>query len=38
MLMKMLEHKLGHHIRGSSPSEFTNGLHGNLGKMNLGSN
>ena len=26
------------HIRGSSPSEFTNGLHDNLGKMNLGSN
>ena len=25
-------------IRGSSPSEFTNGLHDNLGKMNLGSN
>ena len=26
------------HIRGSSPSESTNGLHDNLGKMNLGSN
>ena len=25
-------------IRGSSPSEFTNGLHDNLGKINLGSN
>ena len=24
--------------RGSSPYEFTNGLHDNLGKMNLGSN
>ena len=26
------------HIRGSSPSEFTKGLHDSLGKMNLGSN
>ena len=26
------------HIRGSSPSEFTNVLHNNLGNMNLGSN
>ena len=26
------------HIRGSSPSEFTNVLHDNLGNMNLGSN
>ena len=26
------------HIRGSSPFESTNGLHDNLGKMNLGSN
>ena len=26
------------HIRGSSPFEFTNGLHDNLSKMNLGSN
>ena len=26
------------HIRGSSPYEFTNGLHDNMGKMNLGSN
>ena len=26
------------HIRGSSPSEFKNGLHDNLGKRNLGSN
>ena len=26
------------HIRGSSPSEFTNGLHDNLDKRNLGSN
>ena len=26
------------HVRGSSPSEFTNDLHDNLGKMNLGSN
>ena len=26
------------HTRGSSPSKFTNGLHDNLGKMNLGSN
>ena len=26
------------HIRGSSLSKFTNGLHDNLGKMNLGSN
>ena len=26
------------HIRGSSPSEFTNGLHNNLGNMNLGIN
>ena len=26
------------HIRGSSPSKFTNGLHDNLGNMNLGSN
>ena len=26
------------HIRGSSHFEFTNGLHDNLGKMNLGSN
>ena len=26
------------HIRGSSPSKLTNGLHDNLGKMNLGSN
>ena len=26
------------HIRGASPYEFTNGLHDNLGKMNLGSN
>ena len=26
------------HVRGSSPSEFTNGLHDNLGNMNLGSN
>ena len=26
------------HIKGSSPYEFTNGLHENLGKMNLGSN
>ena len=26
------------HIRGSSPFEFTNGLHDNLGKMNLDSN
>ena len=26
------------HIRGSSPYESTNGLHDNLGKMNLGSN
>ena len=26
------------YIRGSSPSEFTNGLHDNLGKINLGSN
>ena len=25
-------------IRGSGPSEFTNGLHENLGKMNLCSN
>ena len=25
------------HIKGSSPSEFTNGLHDNLGKINLGS-
>ena len=26
------------HIRGSSLSEFTNGLHDNMGKMNLGCN
>ena len=26
------------HIRGSSPFEFSNGLHNNLDKMNLGSN
>ena len=26
------------HIRGLSPSESTNGLHDNLGKINLGSN
>ena len=26
------------HNRGLSPSEFTNGLHDHLGKMNLGSN
>ena len=26
------------HIRGSSLFEFTNGLHDNLGKMNLGGN
>ena len=26
------------HIRGSSPSEFTNGLYDSLGKINLGSN
>ena len=26
------------HIRGSSPFEFTNGLHNNLGNMRLGNN
>ena len=35
MLMKLLQPP---HIRGSSPFEFTNGLHDNLDKMNLGSN
>ena len=31
-------HVVSPHIRGLSPSESTNGLHDNLGKMNLGSN
>ena len=46
MLMKLFENTLGQHtLGGLSPSgglhqsdEFTNGLHDNLGKMNLGSN
>ena len=32
------EHVGSPHIKGLSPSEFTNGLHDNLGKMNFGSN